>query len=80
MDTKLHSHIVIEKLIDFIGWLTLGRRQIAPARTMDPLYAEIYRLKKILTNAPTWSAYTAHSKPNPLEAVTEQQKIIDLAG
>lgn len=70
--------IIIEKLAGLVGWLTYGHWQIVPAQTVDDLYAEIHQLEKRLANAPTQPLHVRN--PRSLEPVTEQQKIMDLAG
>lgn len=79
MDLKSRGHIFSYKLTGLIVWLTQGRWQIVPTRTVDALYTEIRQLEKTLANAPTRPMGNAR-KSKPVEAVTEQQKIVDLAG
>jgi hypothetical protein len=69
---------LLKRAIDFVEWLSNGRRQILPAKTVDDLYTEIYKLENTLANAPT-RPMRPHSV-RPLEPITEQQKIMDLAG
>lgn len=78
MNIILSGHMLMEKLADFIGWLTNGHWQIVPTQTVDDLYAEIYHLEKTLANAPTRPTHVRNSKS--LEPITERQKIMDLAG
>lgn len=61
-----------------MGWLTNGRWQVIPAERVDELYTEIYQLEKTLANAPTRPMRLRNSRP--LEPLTEQQKVMDLAG
>lgn len=68
----------MEKLAGLIGWLTNGGWQIIPTQTVDDLQAEIHHLEKTLANAPTRPMRARNSKP--IEPITEQQKIMDLAG
>ena len=73
---------IAEKLTDIVDWLTQKRWQAtsSPAEA-DMLYTEINQLKKALSsNAPTRPSRVVRSKPESLEPVTEQQKILDLAG
>jgi predicted glycosyl hydrolase (DUF1957 family) len=69
---------VMERVSGFVSWLTNGYWQILPADTVDDLYSEIYKLEKTLANAPTRPMKTRPIKV--LEPVTEQQKIMDMAG
>ena len=78
MRAGLQIHTSMEKLAGFIGWLTNGRWQVISAETVDELYTEIYQLEQTLANAPTRP--TRIRDPRPLKPVTEQQKILDLAG
>ena len=68
----------MDKLAGFIGWLTNDRWQVMSAEMVDELYTEIYQLERSLANAPTRP--TRVHTPKPLEPITEQQKIMDLAG
>ena len=78
MSATSQLHIVMEKLASFVGWLTNGRWKVIPADTVDELYTEIYQLEKTLANAPTRPMGIRNSKP--VEPISEQQKIMDLAG
>lgn len=69
----------MEKLVSLTDWLTQGQWQFVPSQKVEILQAEIYQLEKTLASAPTRPIRTIrHSKP--LEPITEQQKIVDLAG
>lgn len=79
MQVMSQRHFVAKKLISFVNWLTQERWQILHSHMIDTLQTEIYPLDKNLANAPTRPTRTVrHSKP--LEPITEQQKIMDLAG
>jgi hypothetical protein len=68
-----------EKLVNLADWLTQGQWQIVSSHHVETLREEIYQLEKTLASAPTRPIRTVrHSKP--LEPITEQQKIVDLAG
>lgn len=69
-------HTLIEKLVSFTDWISQGRWHIESSQTVDSLHTEIYQLEKTLANAPTRTIRNS----KPLEPVTEQQKIMDLAG
>ena len=68
----------MEKMVGFVDWLTNGRWQIVPSERVDELYTEIYQLEKTLAKAPTRPTRVRNSKSR--EPITEQQKIVDLAG
>jgi hypothetical protein len=68
-----------EKLAGIVNWVTQKRQQFVSTETPDTLYTEIYQLKKTLSNAPTRPT-RAVRKSEPPEPVTEQQKIMDMAG
>ena len=79
MDAIWQGQAIIEKMADFVGWLSQGRWQIVSAHTVDTLHAEIYELERSLANAPTRPTH-AIGNSKALEPITEQQKIVDLAG
>jgi hypothetical protein len=72
------GQILSEKLASLVDRLAESRRQITSTQNVDELYAEIRHREKLLANAPTRP--TRVRKPQPLEPITEQQKIMDLAG
>lgn len=78
MRTNEQVQAIMQRLAGFIDWLTNGRWQVVPAETVDELYTEIYQLEKTLANAKTRPMRPRNSRP--LEPITEQQKIMDLAG
>ncbi len=80
MDTNSHSSIT-EKLTDVFDWLTQKRRQAVAPQTTNTLYPEMNDFKRNLSsnNTPTRPS-RAIRKFEALEPVTEQQKIMDLAG
>ena len=78
MRSTIQFHSTMDKLAGFIGWLTNDRWQVMSAEMVDELYTEIYQLERSLANAPTRP--TRVHTPKPLEPITEQQKIMDLAG
>ena len=79
MSTKLPVvNDVMEKMVDFVDWVTNGRWQMVPSERVDELYTEIYQLEKTLAKAPTRPMRV--QKLKALEPITEQQKIMDLAG
>ena len=65
-------------MVGFVEWMTNGRWQIVPSDRVDELYTEIYQLEKRLAKTPTRPVRV--QKPKSLEPITEQQKIMDLAG
>jgi hypothetical protein len=72
-------HIFMEKLMSFADWVSQGYWHIVPARKVDALQAEIYQFERNLASAPTRPTRSIRNS-KPLEPVTEQQKIMDLAG
>jgi|GEM_PF-1988791 len=72
-------HTIIEKLVSFTNWVSQGRWHIVSSQATDSLHAEIYQLEKTLATAPTRPTRIVRNS-KPLEPVTEQQKIMDLAG
>ena len=72
------GQILSEKLANLVDRLAESRRQITSTQNVDELYAEIRQREKLLANAPTRP--TRVRKPQPLEPITEQQKIMDFAG
>ncbi len=79
MNLTIQRHSIIEKLTNFADWLSQGQWQIVSSQKVDALQTEIYQLEKTLANAPTRPTRTIRNS-KPLEPITEQQKIIDLAG
>lgn len=67
---------ITEKISGIVDWLTQKRWQTTPP---DALHTEIHHLKETLSNAPTRPT-RAVRKFESTEPVTEQQKIMDLAG
>jgi hypothetical protein len=78
MTAMLQAHAIMEKLAGLIDRLTDGHWKIVPSQTVDDLYTEIYQLEKTLAHAPTRPTRVRKSKS--LEPITEQQKIMDMAG
>jgi hypothetical protein len=75
----LSHNSVAEKLTDIVDWFTYKRWQFVPIEATDNLYIEIAQLKKILSKTPS-KPTQAIRKFEVLEPVTEEQKIMDLAG
>lgn len=72
-------HFMIEKLESFTGWISRGRWQIVSSQTVDTLRDEVYQLEKTLAHAPTRPSRIIRNSKS-LEPITEQQKIMDMAG
>jgi hypothetical protein len=71
------SDVFTERIVGIVDWLTQRRWQSHP----DTLHAEIYQMKKVLSNAPTRPTRAVRQSRNEsVEPVTEQQKIMDMAG
>ena len=73
------SNPITEKINDIVDWLTRKRWEFVSPDTTDALQAEIHQLKKTLSNAPTRPTRAVRQRES-LEPVTEQQKIMDMAG
>jgi hypothetical protein len=70
---------IVQKLVNLADWFSRGRWHLVPSQTVDSLRAEVYQLEKTLANAPTRPTRLVRNS-KPIEPITEQQKIIDLAG
>lgn len=79
MRSLFQKHGVMEKLVDFVERMANGHRPDGLPDAKEDLYAEIYQLEKTLANAPTRPSRRIQ-RPKPPEPLTEQQKIMDLAG
>lgn len=79
MSLASQRHFIFEKLGGIASWLSQGKWQIVSSQTVDALHSEIYQLEKTLAHAPTRPTRIVRNS-KPLEPITEQQKIIDLAG
>ena len=71
---------IVNKCVDFIKRLTQEHQSVAPPPLMDTLHQEIHQIEQTLVKASYQSSMYVVQKTRPLEPVTEQQKIIDLAG
>jgi hypothetical protein len=72
---------VAEKISGIVDWFTQKRRKFTATDSSDALlYEEIHQLKKTLSTAPTKPTRAVRSNNESLEPVTEQQKIMDMAG
>ena len=78
MNTESQNPI-IEKIAGIVDWLTQKRRELVSPDTADALHTEIYQLQQSLSSAPTRPTRTIRKRES-MEPVTEQQKIMDLAG
>jgi hypothetical protein len=79
VNLTLSKHVLIEKLVILADWLTRGQWQVVSSQRVDALRTEIYHLEKTLAAAPTRPTRLARGT-KPLEPITEQQKIVDMAG
>ena len=79
MNQVSQRRFIFERLVSFAGWLSQGKWKIVSSQTVDELHSEIYQLEKSLANAPTRPTRIVRNS-KPLEPITEQQKIVDLAG
>jgi hypothetical protein len=71
---------VTEKISGIVDWFAQKRKSFTSTDSSDALYEEIHQLKKTLSVAPTKPTRVVRSKNESLEPVTEQQKIMDMAG
>jgi hypothetical protein len=76
---KSPEDFIICKLVNLADWCSRGRWQLVPAQTVDSLRSEINQLERNLAHAPTRPTRLVR-QTKPLEPITEQQKIMDLAG
>jgi hypothetical protein len=74
------ENLVTEKITGIVDWFTQKRKSFTSTDSSDALYAEIHQLKKTLATAPTKPTRAVRNKNESLEPVTEQQKIMDMAG
>jgi hypothetical protein len=80
MDAILRRHSIIKKVTDFFNRLTQERWSVTSPHIVDTLHQEIHQqIEKALADIPTPPGRVVHN-PRPLEPITEQQKIVDLAG
>ncbi|NJN97301.1 MAG: hypothetical protein HC875_26070 [Anaerolineales bacterium] len=79
MSLTAQRHSIVEKLVSFTDWVSQGQWHIESSQSADTFHSEIYQLEKTLANAPTRPIRVIRNS-KPLEPVTEQQKIMDLAG
>lgn len=71
---------VTERISGIIDWFTQKRKRFTATDPSDALYEEIHQLKKTFSTAPTKPTRAVRSTNESLEPVTEQQKIMDMAG
>ncbi len=76
MDIKLLRHVITNKLIAFVNLFIHDQWESASPPAKDALQQEIYQIEQSLVEIATRPSRVIR-KPQPL---TEQQKIIDLAG
>ena len=74
MGTRLSGQALVNKLTDFMDWLN-QERQIY---TTPPSLDQFHQIEKTL--ADTRPTRVLRSANRPVEPMTEQQKIMDLAG
>ena len=81
MDTSSENSVT-ERLSGIVGWFAQKRKSFSFTATdsSDALYEEIHHLKKALATAPTKPTRAVRTNNESLEPVTEQQKIMDMAG
>ena len=82
MEAMFAGRVLVNRLINFVEESIEKRRQVMPPPTIDVLDAlqeEIYRMEQSLADMAARSNRVGR-KPKLIEPITEQQKIIDLAG
>lgn len=79
MDASLPGRMFFNKLSEFVEQLIQKRQGVAPSQVMDVLHQEIHQIEQNLSNMSTRPS-RAVRKTRSTEPMTEQQKIIDLAG
>jgi hypothetical protein len=83
MEATLPGRVIIHRLVNYVDRLIDKRQQIAllpqTINTFDALHDEICRIEPALADRAT-RPNRAVETPKLLEPLTEQQKIIDLAG
>ncbi|MBN1219586.1 MAG: hypothetical protein JXM69_11705 [Anaerolineae bacterium] len=76
---SLPSDTITEKISGIVDWLAQKHKHLTSTDGTDALQAEIHQLKRTLSTAPT-RPMRPMRKFESLEPVTEQQKIMDMAG
>lgn len=82
MEATLTGRNIINRMIDFVDHFVEKRQQVRPPQTinaLDALYEEICRMEQALADMATRPSRIVRN-PKLVEPLTEQQKIIDLAG
>ncbi len=80
MDVMLPGRVLSDKLISFIGWLRQERGQDVSPYSGDAFDQELHQLEQTLNDVSTRPSSIVRRLNNSLEPITEQQRIIDLAG
>jgi len=78
MGTRLSGQALVNKLTDFMDWLNQERQIYTTPPSLDQFRQEIHQIEKTL--ADTRPTRVLRSANRPVEPMTEQQKIMDLAG
>ena len=79
MDLMLKRQAIVAQVSAFVARITGHRWDIAPSQTVDALQQEIHQIEQSLNDVATRPSQVVR-KPQALTPLTEQQKIIDLAG
>ena len=77
MDSVLSSRGLVSRLIDFLDRFRQDRRHVISSPPLDVFQQEINQIEKVL--ADTRPSRIVRQAASP-ESLTEQQKIMDLAG
>ena len=77
VNSMLSGHTLVSRLIDFVDRLRQNHRQVISSHSSDIFQQEIHQIEKVLADTrPSRIVRTATLS----EPITEQQKIMDLAG
>ena len=77
MNEMFPARVLFNKLVDFIDWINQERQRPISTHPIDAFQLEIHQIEKALADT---QPNRIIRKAKPLEPITEQQKIIDLAG
>lgn len=79
MEVTSFGRSFLDKMTLLLDRLVVNRQYVVASQAMDSLNEEVHRLEQALDDMATRPSRVIR-KPDLLEPITEQQKIIDLAG
>lgn len=79
MEVRLSGRVIINRVTAFVERLVDKRHNVVASPQSDPINEEVCRIEQALADMFT-RPNRRICKPEHLEPLTEQQKIIDLAG